>query len=229
MILAVIGERLGRDRDFDAALGGELDGVGEKVRDALAHARGIVAEALREVAVVADEEFEALVFGRRLEQLARALHGVQEVAGHSGDFQLAGFDLGEIEHVVQQRHQRLAAIEDDVDLFLLRARQVFAFERLRHAEHAVEGRADLVAHVGEELRLGAGGRFGRFLRRAEFFLDQLPGGDVDDGADQLAAVKALAAITWARSCIQRQPPGQCARGAPASSHRCGLPSPPSAS
>jgi hypothetical protein len=39
-------------------------------------------------------------------------------------------------------------------------------ERLRHPEHAVEGRADFVAHVGEELALDPARGFGRVLRGA---------------------------------------------------------------
>ncbi|EGY00070.1 hypothetical protein AZA_89786 [Nitrospirillum viridazoti Y2] len=34
-------------------------------------------------------------------------------------------------------------------------------DQLRHAQHAVHGRADLVTHVGQEFRLGAAGRLGR--------------------------------------------------------------------
>ncbi len=59
---------------------------------------------------------------------------------------------------------------------VLRHRQVLALfgvqvgleGQLRHAEDAVHGRADFVAHVGQEVALGAVGLFGR-----KFGFDQL--------------------------------------------------------
>ncbi len=77
------------------------------------------------------------------------------------------------------------------DLFLVRGGEVLGLQRLGHAEDAVEGRADLVGHVGEELRLGAGGGLGVLLGGAQVGLDLLPGGHVDDGADELAAVDGV--------------------------------------
>ncbi len=44
---------------------------------------------------------------------------------------------------------------------VLLGRQGRAQEQLGHADHAVEGRADLVAHVGQELALGGAGGLGR--------------------------------------------------------------------
>ena len=44
-----------------------------------------------------------------------------------------------------------------------------AFEKqIGHAENAVHGRADFVAHVGEKLALGLVGVFGRFFRNLQF-------------------------------------------------------------
>ena len=48
-----------------------------------------------------------------------------------------------------------------------------------HAEDAVHGRADLVAHVGQEHALGPVGGLGRLLGPAQLLLGLLLAGDVD--------------------------------------------------
>ena len=50
--------------------------------------------------------------------------------------------------------------------------------QLGHAEDAVHGRADLVAHVGQELALGPVGRLGRLLRRLQLHFRLLALGDL---------------------------------------------------
>jgi hypothetical protein len=41
-------------------------------------------------------------------------------------------------------------------------------DQFRHANHAIHGSTNLVAHVGEELAFGAAGGFRRFLGFGEF-------------------------------------------------------------
>ena len=82
-----------------------------------------------------------------------------------GQLQLAGLDLGEVEHVVEHRQQLLARLADHAQpLALRRRRRSPRCHHLGHGQHAVQRRADLVAHVGQELRLGDVGRVGRVAR-----------------------------------------------------------------
>ena len=55
-------------------------------------------------------------------------------------------------------------------------------EHLRHADDAVHGGADFVADVGEEVALGAIGRFGRELGVERRLLGELAVGDELHGA-----------------------------------------------
>jgi hypothetical protein len=57
------------------------------------------------------------------------------------------------------------------------------FQHLRHAHDAVERRANLVAHVGEEGRLRRARRLGLLLGGLEFLLPVAQVGDVDRNAD----------------------------------------------
>ena len=68
----------------------------------------------------------------------------------------AGFDLGEVENVVDQAEQVLARtldlLEIGNDRFLSEIGHVF-LKNFAVADDGVERRAQLVAHIGEELRL----------------------------------------------------------------------------
>ena len=65
--------------------------------------------------------------------------------------------------------------------------------QLRHADDAVQGRADLMAHVGQEFALRPGGGLGGLVGAHQLPLDLLPLRDVremDDGPLDLAVAAA---------------------------------------
>ena len=65
-----------------------------------------------------------------------------------------GLDLGEVENVVDQREQMPARAEHAIErLEVLLERLGILPQHLGDADDGVERRAQLVAHVGEELRL----------------------------------------------------------------------------
>ncbi len=73
---------------------------------------------------------------------------------------MAGLDFGEVEDVVDEGQEALAADADDLGEFFLFAGERGVHEQGRHADDAVHGGADLVAHGREELALGDVGLFG---------------------------------------------------------------------
>ena len=75
-----------------------------------------------------------------------------------------------------------------------RVQVAIALQQLRVAEHAVERRAQLVAHVRQELALGAGRRLGRFLREPQLRIALAPIGDVaQKRAEEIAVVRVASA------------------------------------
>ena len=109
---------------------------------------------MREVSVQIDVEFEPLLLGHRGEA---ALHEVLHVdQPHFGwiDVHLAGFDLRQVEHVVDQIQQVASRRENRLrELHLLRCEiaVLVLAEQARQDEETVERRPQLVRHVGEEL------------------------------------------------------------------------------
>ena len=79
----------------------------------------------------------------------RQIH-VIHVQGH-----FPRLDLRQVQDIVEQAHQGLAAIGDQLGMVALPFRQVAFQQQVRKAHHAVHGRADFVAHAGEEFALCA--------------------------------------------------------------------------
>ena len=99
---------------------------------------------------------------------AVARGGVFQHAVHDGaqgkillrDGHLAGLDLGEIEHVVDDVEQGVGALGGGGGEFLLARVEPRLREQFHHAENAAQRRADLVAHVREKFALGGVGAVG---------------------------------------------------------------------
>ena len=148
-----------------------------------------------------------------MEQRECLLDALVQVKGALLQFQFAGFDFGKIENVIDEREQGFPAGADDLHLLMLLAGERGFQEQAGEANHPVEGRADLVAHGGEEIALRAAGLFGGaghlvgagdgllqlgvgfgqvavgglrdVLRLLEFLLGVPPLGDVLHGAEDL--------------------------------------------
>ena len=75
---------------------------------------------------------------------------------------LSALDLGEVENIVDQGQQGAPAVLGDFDVMALVRSQVCLQQQLDHANDAVHGGADFVAHVGQEAALGAIGGLGAF-------------------------------------------------------------------
>ena len=91
---------------------------------------------------------------------------------------MPGLDLGEVEDVVDDVPQGTASAVDLVGVLPLARRQGTVQHQLGHADHGIERRADLVAHVGQEHGLGLGRQFGTGACLSQLALDELPLGDV---------------------------------------------------
>ncbi|MEZ4654508.1 MAG: hypothetical protein R3E12_13210 [Candidatus Eisenbacteria bacterium] len=86
------------------------------------------------------------------------------------EVEVSGFDLREVEQVVDEREHRLAGALDELGVLLLLLRQRGVEQQMREADHSVHGSADLVAHGREKLALGPACRFGRLLGLPELIV-----------------------------------------------------------
>ena len=112
------------DLELDAALVGELEGVGKQILEHLLHALGIGDQAAAERGIELDVERQLLVVRLVTERTADRVEQVGEeyLLGFHGD--RAGFDLGQIENVADQIEQIGSGAVDGAGEFGLLAGEV---------------------------------------------------------------------------------------------------------
>jgi hypothetical protein len=171
-------------RQRDRPSFGELAGVAQEVEEGLAHLRQIRPHRA-DLVGAPHVQTVGVLRGQRLD------HG-GDVVGQAGDVEalevqlhLAGLDLGEVEHGVDQLQQVLAGrvdLSEIVGELLGSEIGGVLLEHLAVADDRVERRAQLVRHVGQELRLVAVGG----LELAALVLDLPEQPRVLDGQRRLA-------------------------------------------
>jgi hypothetical protein len=151
----VAGARFRRDveRQTDAARLRELDGVAHQVHQDLADAHLVADHGPRHLGRSQPADRQTLVAGPRRQQLDHALGCVGDLERRRPELDLAGLDLGEVEHLIDQRQQCIGRGRDGAGISALLGRELGVEQEAGHAENAVHRRSDLVAHRGEEARL----------------------------------------------------------------------------
>ena len=156
--------------------GGELDRVAGEVGEDLLYAQPVGQHLPGEVGVDEDLEGDAALLRHRLQGVADALDELDQAGRVQVELEVAGLDLGEVEDVVDEMEQGRRGVAHDIDHLGLLVVQPAVGEHVDQAGHAVHGGADLVAHGGEEVALGAVGGLGggeRLAQLARAGLDQV--------------------------------------------------------
>ena len=162
----------------DFALLGELHRVAQEVGQHLPEPAGIAAQKIRHLLVDPAGEFDLLFLRRVRQHLDGALDGFAQFEVDVFQHQFAGLDLGEIQDFADDSQQGVGAVADGLRVFALLLGESGVQQQPRHAGDGVHRRADFVAHVRQELGLGAGRFQCRLARPFPFLVGQLAGGDV---------------------------------------------------
>ena len=167
------------DVEPHAALRGELEGVGQQVLEHLLQALRVGRDGASQIGIEIDLERQLPRFGLVPERTRDHVDEIGEDDLLGVDRDGSGFDLGQVENVADQVQQVGAGAVDgagEVDLLGGEVAVRVVGELLAQDENAVERRAQLVRHVGEEFRLVLRGQRelgGLFLQRAARLLDFL--------------------------------------------------------
>ena len=109
---------------------------------------------------ILDKNVERLLLGPelRLDNTDDAVHGLTQRDMIQVQCQLAAFNFGHVQHIVDKPQKMLAGQRDFFQAVpdLLGIVYVGGGDG-RHAHNGVHGGADIVAHIGQELALGAVG------------------------------------------------------------------------
>ncbi len=187
--------------DDDLPFGRELDAVANQVDNDLPKPGDISLHSSLDAIVHLVRQLESLLGGFCREQVQGILDAVPQIKRCFLQVQLPGFDLREVQDVVDDGEKRFAAVVDSLRVSLLFVRKGSLEQQSRHGDDAVHRSANLMAHVGQELGLGAGGRFGINPGSQEFPVHlrelelQVPGfeGSTDSGP-QFGAFKGLSEV-----------------------------------
>ena len=150
------------DAQRDGPLVGEFAGVAEQVEQRLAHLGRVRAHGA-EVFGALHGERVAILLHERLDGVDHVLDHGRHVDGFQEKVHFAGLDLRDVEHVVDQAEQMLARAVDLLQVGdKMRLAQVLRvlLQHFAVTDDGVEGRAQLVAHVGEKGALGPIGFLG---------------------------------------------------------------------
>ena len=151
-----------RCHELDHAAGlGELDGVGQHIDQDLLEAQRIGIE-LRQIGREPARHGDAALASPRVDDQQAALDRRLERHGLALDGELAGLDLGYIEDAVDEREQMIGGLPDiaGIERNLLRIVALEGAQHLGKADDGIERGAELMAHIGDEFRLGLGGKLG---------------------------------------------------------------------
>ncbi|MGB0127277.1 MAG: hypothetical protein WBP72_06525, partial [Rhodocyclaceae bacterium] len=147
------------DLQDDIAALSEFDGVAEEVHQDLAQPNWVASHTRGQLRSNPSQEFQALCLRTLGNHLAHFIDQIAQDEIDFVEFQLARFDLGEIEYLVEGGQQRLGRALGHLAIAALLVVQVRFQHQRHHPEHPVHRRADLVTHVGEKLGFGHVGHF----------------------------------------------------------------------
>ena len=96
------------------ALIGELDGVTDKIDEHLTQADGITAKPAGHIGMNVPGQFKLLRMGARAKRFEHVAQFFAHIEIDRFQFQFAGFDLGEVQNLVDDRQQRFGRFGNDV-------------------------------------------------------------------------------------------------------------------
>ena len=142
-----------RDPKGDVPFLGEFDRVAKQVEQQLTHPRRIALDSgVAEIVPVAVDR-QTLFVGMGRKQFHDPHGQFRQIEIRLLEVQLARFELGEVEQIIQDDQQTLRRLLGGVRVGGLLGVQIRIHEHGGHAHNGVHWRSDLVAHHRQEIRL----------------------------------------------------------------------------
>ena len=117
-------------------------------------ARGVATDHPWHLRLHKADQFDFLLFGFGAEDVQAVFDQRIEVKLHVIQFDLPGFELGDVEDFINQRQQFIARAVDGLHVVALFGRERRAEQQFGHAQYAIHRCADFMADFGQKLGLG---------------------------------------------------------------------------
>ena len=145
---------------------GELERAADQIHQHLLQAASVGEQLIQGIRVHFAIQRQPLSGSHNTHWLQRGIQQRSQTEILRIEVELAGLDFGSVQDVVQQPQQGVGRHLDHAKIFVLLRRELRFEDKTGHADDPVHGRANLVAHIGQEGALGAvgllGGLFGLF-------------------------------------------------------------------
>ncbi len=148
------------DTNNNFSLLGELDCIPRQVDKDLAQPAGVAPQQGRDFGTHDADQLEALFARADGQHIHGFFHARAQIKIQTLQRQLAGFDLGEVQNVVDEVQQAFRARSGQFGVLSLLGIQLGLQEQLRHSNDTVHGGSDLMTHLRQKLRLGNVGQLG---------------------------------------------------------------------
>ena len=149
---------LDRNKDFSAWC--EFDGIANQIRDHLANSAAISAEVSRKPRRVLHKQVKLLFLRLGRQHRGNLLDQQTQIQWVGFNQQFSRFDFRKVQNVINDGEQGIARITYRLGVFPLLGGKVGIQEHIGHANDAIHGSSDFVAHVRQEVTLGHSRAFG---------------------------------------------------------------------
>ena len=147
------------NRHLDVPCLGKLDRIVDQVRQHLPQAQRVAQQIARHIGSYMDQKFQTLIVRLVANHGGHVRHNIVQPEGDVFHLDLASFDFGEVQNVVnnaQQRHTRAVDFGNVVALFGI---QIGLERQVRHTNNRIHRRTNFMAHIRQEHALGLCGFF----------------------------------------------------------------------
>ena len=138
------------DADVDAAVVGELDRVADQIDQDLPEPDAVNQQGARQILGDMTFQFEGFFGGRFGKQRPDEIANFARIGRFGMQFHHARLDFRHVENVVDEQQQGIGAGADELQVLPVFGFVQFALQHFAETEDGIHGRADFVAHVGEE-------------------------------------------------------------------------------
>ena len=164
---------------------GKFKCIIQKIAENLPDAQWVSPDELGQGVDIRQGQGKSLGPGQSLVGVLHLLQHQPQVEIDALQLHAAAVQLGKVQNIIDEPQKILGALLGILQVLLQLLRRRVPESQLQHTQHAVDRRADLMAHIAEEAHLRAPRLLRRVLGRLQLFLVAAPGGLIDDGQDDL--------------------------------------------
>ena len=168
--------KFGRHHDFSVL--GEFNRIVGEIEQNLSQTQRITHQGQGCLRGGGEKDFQMLFPRFDRYNVGQIFQNIFQVKLDGLNIELAGFDFGEVQNVIDNSEQRIGPVLDFLHVVFLLGGQIRLEGQIGHANDCVHGGPDFVAHVGQEIAFSficiIGGLFGFHQFRGAFFHQIFP-------------------------------------------------------